>query len=503
MQWLHEMPPPPKLGLPNVPVNILLLVLQGLRYAAQRAGNDWHFHHTLANLPTPNLDIVERRRLTLAERSNLYCTAFRGLLDWPYGFYAFLDAYRTRSHDMGDKGLRREFGSLYMSWLMRFWRHPAFAFVSQCFNTYVVEHLPAAQVVNAKWVTYHPEILERFDYGNAPYVAQELGISVAGVHRLAQAGALTAYHFGRYERTPLYSRRQVEHLKQRWQRHRTRVQASQQLGISLEIISEMLKAGVLQAVSPSEGTELGDIIYISQDNLDALLHLLRQHTRVQAQMPSDGVCIAEASKLCSAAVGQNYAHLLQRIMQGKLMAYHTDPTILPLGKIWFSWEDVTALPQVLKEERGWLSLTETLQHMDVKRGTLQHFFDSELLTPVAGSRHKRFFSRDQVFDLKARMVSSREAADLLQLPMHTISLLAGGGVLLPLSGPGINQHGHYVFDRGDLLEWQEKHITLAEIRAIIADPDLRRQIRQQVNPLFSKPYIYPRKEVMSVVNLND
>ena len=501
MNWLYGGSVPDELGLPNVSVNTLVHVLQGLRYATQRAGNDWHFHHTLASLPVPNLDFVERRRLTLAERSSLYCTAFRGLLDWPHGFHAFLDAYRQRSHDMDDKGLRREFGSLYMSWLMGFWRHACFDFVSQSFNAYLVAHIPAEQVVNAKWVTYYPEILEQFDYGNAPYVAQQLGLPVVRVHRLAQDGALTAYRFGKYKGTTLYSRSEVDRLKQKWRRHLTRTQAAQQLGVSLEIIREILQSEVLQAVSPSEGTEWGSIIYVSQDNIDALLHGLRQHIRIQAEIPSDGVYIAEASQLCSCAVSLNYANLLQRIIQGKLVAYHADAAVLPLGKIWFSREDVAALPQVLKEERGWLSLTETLQHMDVKRSTLQHFFDAGLLTPVAGLGQKRFFSRDEVYALKVRMVSSREAAELLQLPLKTVLHLAHCRVLSPISGPGINRHGHYFYDRNDLLKWQKNNITLAEIRATVADPDLRKQVRQQVIPIFRGPNIYIREEVISVVNL--
>jgi hypothetical protein len=343
--------------------------------------------------------------------------------------------------------------------------------------------------------------LERFDYCNAPYAAQQLGLPVPRIHRIAEDGALTTYRFGKYQKTTLYLRSEVERLKQQWQRHLTRKEAGEQLGLSLEIIQQLLQVDLLQAVLPKEGIERY-IIYISQDSIDALLHQLKQHIHVQSQIPSDHVYIAEASTLCSCSVKQNYAQLLQRIVQGKLVAYHTDARILPLGKTCFAHKDVDTLPQILKEERGWFSLTETLLYMDVKRSTLQHFFDSELLTPVAGSGQKRFFSRDQVLDLKARMVASYEVADLLRISLATLSQLARCGILRPLSGPGINRHGHYVFDRGDLLAWREKYISLAEIRTIVADPDLRRRIRRKVNPIFSKPYIYPRKEVMAVVKRN-
>lgn len=500
MNWLHKHSVPDDPGLPKAPVNTLLMVIQGLRYAAQRAGNDWHFHHIPDGLPVPNLDIVKRRHLTLAERSSLYCTAFRGLLDWPHGFYAFLDAYRARSHDMDDKGLRREFGSLYMSWFMRYWRQPAFDFVNQCFNTYIVDHIPAAQVVNSKWVTYYPDILERFDYCNAPYAAQQLGLPVPRIHRIAQDGALTTHCFGKYQKTTLYSRSEVERLKQRWQQHLTRKEAGEQLGVSLEIIQQLLQANLLQAVLPREGIERY-ITYISQDSIEALLHQLKQHIQVQSQIPSDHVYIAESSILCSCSVKQNYAQLLQRIIQGKLVAYHVDPTILPLGKIWFLQEDVIALPQVLKEERRWLSLTETLQHMDVKRSTLQHFFDSELLTPIAGSGQKRFFSRDQVFELKAGMVSSREAADLLKIPLSTVSQLARCRSLIPISGPGVNRHSHYIFVRGDLLKWREKHLLYSEVKAFAADhPNALALVKQSLKPVSTNPKIYLRKEVMAVLD---
>jgi hypothetical protein len=182
--WLYGHLDAVPVELPNVSAAVLFRVLQGLRSAVQRAGNEWNFHYIPEGTAVPNLDIVKQRYLTLFERGCLYATAFCGFLGWPHGFRAFLDAYRRRPAAKEESGLRREFGVLYISWMMRLWKHPAYDFIQEAFNDYLVDRVPVYQVMDSSRVRDYPDLFERFDYLDRKRATTYLDICISSIHRL-------------------------------------------------------------------------------------------------------------------------------------------------------------------------------------------------------------------------------------------------------------------------------------------------------------------------------
>jgi predicted DNA-binding transcriptional regulator AlpA len=497
MDWLYRQVKTLPFGLPDVPVNTLLWMLNGLRYAAQRAGNGWTFHHIPPNIPIPDLDIRELRRLTVFERGCLYATAFRGLQNWPHGLFAYLDAYRSRPGKKEETGLRREFGVLYISWLRRLWKHSSFEFIQEAFNDYLVARVPAFQVVDSSRTVRYPTLLQRVDYLNIYRSACYVGLSSSTIHRLIREGHLTVYRFEQSEGTWL-SRHELDQLQRRWENHITTPEAARLLGVSIEVTRDLLKERLLQPVPASEGLKL-QLVYLFRDSVAQLIQKLKVHTTIQPNAQQSGVSLTEVC-LRNASVGLGFPQLLVRIGDGQLAAFHPNEMLFPLTDLWFPSEAVANLSRVVRAEHRWLNLQETERCLGIRRKALYSLLRTGLLQPVMDFGPKRFFSQTDVLALRDRYTSPHQAAALLNIPTDYLFRLVGHGSIVLLAGVGSS---HRAFDRYQLIAWRDEHILYREMKTLTSNvAALRRLLKEQgVHPVVTNPAVYLRKEVMTVLEL--
>ncbi|CAG1007761.1 hypothetical protein ANRL4_03793 [Anaerolineae bacterium] len=495
MQWLYQTPERADLGLPDKAVNVLLHVLLGLRYAAQCAGQSWNFHHIPAGIPVPDLDIRERRSLTIFERGCLNATAFRGLQNWPHGFFAYLDAYRYRPSVNRETGLRHELGVLHMSWIGRLWKHTAFNFVQETYNDYLATRMPAHLVIDSNRTARYPALLQRLAYLDIHKSALYVGVCSATILRLVREGHLTVYHFENSEGRWL-SRQELDQLQQRWAQHITLPEAARLLGVSVEVTRALLQERLIQAVPASEGVKLR-VVYVSRDSLTAFIQKLKKHTTIQANSQPDGVSLTEVC-LRNASMGLGFPQLLNRIGNGQLPAFHPNETLFPLTDLWFLGATVRNLSRSVKDERAWLNLKETEQCLGLKRRTLYRFMQMGLLQSVMAFGPKQFFAQADILALRDRYASSRQAAALLNISTADLFRLVRCGLLVPASG---TSPGPKVFDRHQLVDWHAEHILPPELNSIAANKDaLRCALKaSDVHPLVTKPEVYLRKEVIAVL----
>jgi hypothetical protein len=116
---------------PDQPPAVLFQVWLGLQQVIGRTmRQDWPYYHN----PTSILLQAEiaKPKISSAPYSRycLYVTACKGLLSWPYGFYAFIQAYtlteyRARlSPSHKTSILHAELGEFYTVWIARHWQRP-------------------------------------------------------------------------------------------------------------------------------------------------------------------------------------------------------------------------------------------------------------------------------------------------------------------------------------------------------------------------------------------
>src|SRR2546421_2039204 len=113
--------------LPEEPTRALYRFIDGLRIALMKVKPDFPYLHRLpiAMQATASMKEMKPQALTPYQSYCLHATALKAVINWPQGFYDFLDAYRGQAprgkpitHAVGD------LGSLY-TWLERHWQHSA------------------------------------------------------------------------------------------------------------------------------------------------------------------------------------------------------------------------------------------------------------------------------------------------------------------------------------------------------------------------------------------
>ncbi|MBK7919862.1 MAG: hypothetical protein IPJ94_27110 [Chloroflexi bacterium] len=105
------------------------------------------------------------------------------------------DAYRRRPAAKEESGLRREFGVLYISWMMRFLKHPAFDFIQNAFNDYLVDRVPVYQIMDSSRIRAYPDLVDRFDFLDRKRATAYLNICISSIHRLVAEKNLASHYF--------------------------------------------------------------------------------------------------------------------------------------------------------------------------------------------------------------------------------------------------------------------------------------------------------------------
>jgi hypothetical protein len=125
-------------ALPNAPPAKLYRFLDGLRRTVMSIHLPWdHVYQASSGVGRPLFPCTSKSDLTPAKAYILYATAFQALVNWPQGFYDFLDAYRQRDGQIPSPHIRSDLGRLYAFWLTKVWCLPTFQFVQDAFAQYI------------------------------------------------------------------------------------------------------------------------------------------------------------------------------------------------------------------------------------------------------------------------------------------------------------------------------------------------------------------------------
>lgn len=131
----------PPFSLPNHSPTVLYRLIDTLRWAMMRLDPYWDYlYHPQNTVDWWLGPCFAKQDLTSARSYLLYASAFKALLNWPHNFFDFLDAYKRQLGNSNHGSIQQDFDYLYRACLQRVWRHPAFDFVQDAFNHYLVDN---------------------------------------------------------------------------------------------------------------------------------------------------------------------------------------------------------------------------------------------------------------------------------------------------------------------------------------------------------------------------
>lgn len=467
--WLLGEAAPDDAPLPALAANVGYHIVDGLRFVAQAAGEGWAFSHRAAALDRP---LPRAGALSPAHSYLVHATAFKALLDWPQGWHAFLEAYQAHNADTrgagSGTGIYGRLGPLYSTWIRRAWRHPAFGFLQDAFDRYLLDR--HSQVHAVTWTGRCREnaaFAAQLPYLTVEQAARLLGASPDLISALLRAGRLTTYdahHTRRKQQCRLVGRDEVLALRAEWHQLVTLAEAARLLGVAEDLVPDLVAVGLLGLAQPSadshrRGTFTRQAVAACAD-------------RVLARVGGGPGPPATAWSLTRAAtalatVGMNGAAILAWVAEGSLRAYHPGGDARRLGDLRFVPADIAACLARVRAARGWLTRAEAQRRLGVRSQTLKCWVGSGLLVPACAAHGAQYFARASVETFRADHVTSAQAAALLGVSKLTVRLWARLGRLHPVSGPGVDGVGSYLFARAAILAWRVERLAIGEARTLL------------------------------------
>lgn len=330
-------------SLPDQPTAVLYHVVDELRASLKNVQPGWRYMHRIvggpSRLPFPGHEV--RQTPKPDEIYRLFATAFKSLLNWPDGIYEFLGRFDRR----GDVGVSEEWHAeldpIYLRWFEKKWRHPAFQFIREVFEEYLVDRYAGSErKVLPHWYRGRPVRAERFLYATIAEAAQMLKLPPEMVHRLAKLGRLGPLEppsdFA--QEYQVVQRTEVLALRRKWNEAVPLNEVAWWLGLSVEIILDLAKAGVL-VVEHRTGREDGEGWTLSKQSI---VDLWSNVTTTVCALPSpvQGLVDLRTAAQMLNAIGLSAADVIARAATGELRAYCSKPVSFLLEALMFSQQDV-------------------------------------------------------------------------------------------------------------------------------------------------------------------
>jgi predicted DNA-binding transcriptional regulator AlpA len=500
--------------LPEQPANVLYRVLTGLRLLLLGLPESaWPYLSEASPTslrPSPTLHLQVR---SPNERYYEYAAAFKVLVNWPQGFFDFLDVCRSQS-DKGKLSKRRgdtEFGDIYTHWIQKYWKPPAFNFLQEAFDQYVFEKCGSSPWVRAsRRYRAHPRLAQGFDLLGMTEAIELLGTSSQTVRSLLQTGQLTAYKDGQYQRLVFLNRREVLALCEKRNNRISITEVASLLGISQRMVHDLVEVGLLiPEQGPTKKTPKG---LLTRSSLMACLEKIGMHVEIRpvGSGKDIGINLHGATQL-AVTVGLSAAQVLLRVAEGHLRAYHHGSSQFQLNSLQFTRVDVQAWVDTIKAEKHWMGLEAVLAFLRVTSETYASWLQAGLLSPVAIVGHIKYFDRHSIEQFRSHYVQSEEAAHLLGIKVSCLYQWISSGWLDGLFfGGRLAQHRHssYLFDRDRLLQWRTERLVSSEAAEFlgIRKEELFSLVRKgRLTPLAgtrTRPYWFLRQDIVAIQNEN-
>jgi hypothetical protein len=182
-----------------------------------------------------------QNKITPYDSYRLYTTAFKGISNWPEGFYEFLRAYRLQqqSGKFLNGGPKADLGNLYTQWLQDYWQHPAFEFVHRAFEHYfVATYSLSSAVARTNLCQENTGMMEQLSGVSIAEAARILGVTPKMIDILLRTGRLTLQRSGSTGKQThrFVNRTQVLELKGQWNEFVNRAEAAEWLGITERMV---------------------------------------------------------------------------------------------------------------------------------------------------------------------------------------------------------------------------------------------------------------------------
>ena len=388
--------------LPAQPPRVLYQLLQLLARELLVGKSEW------ANLPRPlnglansiAAAIDRHRRLTPEQAYFLYRSAFAGLVDWPEGFDRWLDAYSGWEASGTQSPRLKCLTRLQHDCLRSDWSATPLALVQGELLNYVLKRdLPLAPSV-VKHLKEVPWFIEQTGLWTEEHTAQCLELPVAELRRFYPHGSLADCYWSRSQpHAPRFQQAAVLAVKHRWATGWSLKDAASWLGLQPADVLRLTELGLLSMTGEWQGD--ADQGLFDRQAVKAFFEQVCARLEPYPESRRDLLLLTPALYEVSDR-GVDIAVLLQCVLTGLVTAYHHEPGIEALYRIYFIQSSLFGLPDRLYATRGWISGDHFAYEYDFAPYLIREWLAAGQIEATISFGRWHYFDHQQLKELAAR-----------------------------------------------------------------------------------------------------
>ena len=376
----------------------------------------------------------------------LYTQAIDVLLDWPNRFFGILDQYKARNGREITGKLNEDFGRIYTVWLERNWRHPAFTFIQDAFNQYISSrYVLNSSIIHSRRYEEDSNFRQHFPHITTAEAAEILSVAPETIYRLVQLKILPVdpslgHDDARQGIVKPILRRDVASLYQTWQSGVSLAHSVEITGLSEKIVLQLGQLGLLHVIRGETADGSAHWLF-DLSSLKELQKRLRENCHdSHAEMVH---WIAASQKLSPYQI--RGAMIFQAVLKQELVGFVSEEA--PIGELHITNQSLDQLLAQQQVNRESYSITYLARRNKLKPTTLQGWIDAGLLN-VADDCPRIYMDEWERF--RNDCLFAHEAAKILGIGVLAVQKWARNGRLHPLSGPHIDGLHRYLFCRKEI-----------------------------------------------------
>ncbi|MCA9921454.1 MAG: TniQ family protein [Anaerolineales bacterium] len=381
---------------------------------------------------------------TIEQEYVAVATAMQGLLNWPDGFYDFLDRVARRDDRYNPISIQANFKYLFSSKAVDAWqKNESFQFVYKAFITYVQSRYARPILQKYKFFQTNPLSTDGFKWMLVQEAAEHLNVTERTIKHLLRQGLITVREDTANTRYKLLRAKDIFALKHRWFNAVPLADAALWLGVSKDVVLGLVELNLVHAVR-GPVVDKSPNWKISRQSLERLLEYVRSATRSHL---TSGLHLTEAAQMLS-PYRISAAKIIKLVLKGQFRGRCRETDAL--DKLLLSKRDLKNYLNALKNVSPMVSRGQVAKQMRVKPEVIDLWATQKLLTPVQGSKQGTFFHREDVDAFVSSYINSKQASKLLSVGMLIVQKWTRNGRLPAASGPGADSRGVYLYRREDV-----------------------------------------------------
>lgn len=428
--------------------------LTGLVDSIKIWGSDWkHLYRPVTRLSLEPFDRI-RGRPTPDQSYRLYATAFKALVEWPQGFYEFLDAYKRQGDKREKEGLFGDLGRLYTRWLSGRWLDPEFDFVQRALSQYLVDTYVPPCSTNQEDGQVGSELPQTTAFISCLAAARLLGVSMRTIDRLIDIGFLIKYTADQGGSRRYGSVRQDEVLKLRlqWEEGVPLEDAVTWFGATKFLMLDLVKIGLLTLDETADLSEI-DLLTFSKEDLDRCYYQLIKGVRSPWKNRGS---LTETTRALS-VFGLKSIDVFKLVADGKLSTWALTGSP-PVAQLTFDPSEIAALVKGADLGRRLIDSEEAAQRLGIESGTLFNWTATGYISAALSYDFDKYFDPDELDEFMADCITSHEAAKIWGVEVKEVETWCWDSDwgIKSIKGTSIDGRPLHLFRRGDVERLQAK-----------------------------------------------